>query len=242
MTFGLGIRLREGLIAIADTRITSGTEVTQARKISIYEHNGRSFFLLTSGLRSLRDMALTYFEERLALQAAPYERLFQAVNAFAADLRRVSDEDKAALQESNLPFDLHCLVGGQLSGDSVPHLYLIYPEGNWVEIGVETPYQIIGVGGYGKPVLDRALTFDDSIRHALKVGLLAFDATQISASNVDLPIDVVVIRAEPYQVVSHRFEKADLAELSAWWQGRVRQGVEELPSAWQAPILDQLGY
>src|SRR3990172_10899087 len=62
MTFGLGIRVQEGLLAIADTRITSGTEVTQARKIRVYEHDDHAFFILASGLRSVRDKALTYFD------------------------------------------------------------------------------------------------------------------------------------------------------------------------------------
>ena len=47
---------------------------------------------------------------------------------------------------------------------------MIYPQGNWVEIGQGTPYQIIGASGYGKPVLDRTLKYTDSIAFALKVG------------------------------------------------------------------------
>lgn len=241
MTFGLGIRVREGLLAIADTRITSGTEVTTARKIQVFDHHARSFFLLTSGLRSVRDKTLTYFDQELENGGgAAFAHLFEAVNSLATHLRRTAQEDRLALEAAGLPFDLHALIGGQLEADGVPRLYLLYPQGNWVEITPGTPYQIIGTGGYGKPVLDRALTYDDSLRHALKVGLLAFDATHISASNVDFPIDVVLLRADPYAIVSHRFEQPDLASLTSWWQNWVRRGVEEIAADWEQPLFAKL--
>ena len=37
MTFCLGMKCEEGLLAIADTRITSGTETSIARKIAVHE-------------------------------------------------------------------------------------------------------------------------------------------------------------------------------------------------------------
>ena len=48
-----------------------------------------------------------------------------------------------------------------------------------------TPYQIIGSPAYGKPVLDRTLKYGDPLHFALKVGVLAFDSTRISAADVD---------------------------------------------------------
>ena len=71
------------------------------------------------------------------------------MNAFSAQLRRVADEDKDALTGAGLSFNMHALIGGQMSGDREHKLYLVYPQGNWVEIGVGTPYHIIGAVGYG---------------------------------------------------------------------------------------------
>jgi putative proteasome-type protease len=51
LTFCLGIKVGEGLVGIADTRVISGNENISARKISVYEIEGRSVFLMTSGLR-----------------------------------------------------------------------------------------------------------------------------------------------------------------------------------------------
>src|SRR6266481_2488025 len=117
--------------------------------------------------------------------------------------------------------------GGQLRHDKEHKLYLVYPQGNWVEVGAGTPYCIIGESGYGKPILDRTLKFTDTIRFALKVGCLAFDSTRISAANVDFPIDVIIYDAEQHAILEHRYEKKDLLEISNWWQERLRQSVIE---------------
>jgi putative proteasome-type protease len=237
MTFCLGIKVREGLVGIADTRLTSGTETITARKYSIYESDHQSLFLLTSGLRSVRDKALTYFDELMDEQSGSMDRLYKAVNAFATCVRRVEQEDKAALAQSGLTFNIHCLAGGQMPHDREHRLYLLYPQGNWVEIGEEAPYQIVGTGGYGKPILDRTLKYDDPMRFALKVGCLAFDSTRVSASDVDFPLDIVLYAKDTFQIVHHRFQKEDLFEVSNWWNNRLRGAAQELPGAWIEPVF-----
>lgn len=232
MTFCLGIKVKSGLVGLADTRVTSGSECITARKVTVYEQDHSGMFLMTSGLRSVRDKALTYFDECIQEQEQPFDRLFKAVNAFADQVRRVSDEDRIALENSGLHFNIHALIGGQLSNDAEHKLYLMYPQGNWVEVGKGTPYYIIGASGYGKPVLDRTLQYEDSMRHALKVGCLAFDSTRISAADVDFPMDVVLYDPVRRKIVEYRYDKEDLTELSHWWQERLRYGIAELPSEW----------
>ena len=143
MTFCLGMKCREGLLAIADTRITSGTELSTAKKISVHAYQQHSMFILTSGLRSVRDKAITYFEERLDRSGAgvpSLTRMYMAANALAEEIRRVRREDGEWLAGDGLFFDLHCILGGQLEDDQEERLYLIYPEGNWVEVRASTPY------------------------------------------------------------------------------------------------------
>jgi putative proteasome-type protease len=231
MTFCLGIKLKDGLVGLADTRITSGTEVFLAKKVSNFQRNGHPMFLMTSGLRSVRDKALTYFEEEL--ESGPgFDRLYKAANAFGAQLRRVAAEDGEALAAAGLHFNLHSLIGGRLSADSESKLYLVYPQGNWVEINEARPYHIIGESGYGRPVLDRSLKHTDSIPFAFKVGCLAFDSTRISASDVDFPLDVVIVRDGEDRVWEGRLQREDLASMSAWWSDRIRKGVSEIPQDW----------
>lgn len=222
----------EGIVGISDSRLTSGSEIISAKKVSIYQQSQGSFFIMTSGLRSVRDKALTYFEEALSATPEPFDRLFKVVNLFADQIRQVTREDKTALTEDGVKFDFSALVGGQFEQDREHLLYLVYPQGNWVEVGKGTPYQIIGSAAYGKPVLDRTLKYADSLRFALKVGCLAFDSTRISAADVDYPIDVVIFAKNSYRITEHRYNKQDLAPISDWWQDRLRNSVRELPAEW----------
>ncbi len=241
MTFCLGMSVKEGLVGIADTSITSGSEVTIARKIKTFTVAKGHLFIMTSGLRSVRDKTLTYFEDDVNAEVLDEcNRLYKVVNGLSDSIRKVAAEDKAALMESGLGFDIHALVGGRLSDDNGHKLYLVYPEGNWVEVGQNTPYAIIGARGYGKPVLDRTLVYSDSLLFALKVGCLAFDSTRISASGVDFPIDVVLYYGATGELVEHRYEYEDFQEISNWWQERLRTSVLELPSEWIENVASKL--
>ena len=240
MTFCLGINVREGLVGIADTRLTSGNECLTARKVSVYERDGGAMFIMTSGLRSVRDKALTYFEDALGQREEPFTRLYQAVNLFTDQVRRVASEDKAALLESGLAFDMKALIGGQMRGEDAHKLYLVYPEGNWVDTGSGTPYHVIGSTGYGKPILDRTLTYNDSMRHAFKTGCLAFDSTRISAADVDFPIDAVLYVPNTFRIVEHRYQEEDLLEISNWWQERLRLTLRNLPEDWIEEAFSKL--
>ena len=242
MTFCLGIKVRDGIVGLSDTRITSGRECTTARKVSVFNKDNKSMFIMTSGLRSLRDKAITYFNESLDEQEVEFDQLYKAVNSFGSQIRRVAKEDKQALVDSGMSFDIHCLVGGQFENDKEHKLYLLYPEGNWVEIIAGTPYMIIGGGSYGKPVLDRTLKYEDSIHHALKVAILAFDSTRISATDVDYPIDLVFCLKDSYRVTQHRLKKDDLKEVTYWWQDRLRKSIIEMPSNELHKILSELKF
>jgi len=232
MTFCIGIKVKEGLLGVADSRVTSGTEQIQARKISIHTIGTRSLFLMASGLRSARDKVITYFDEALAESGETCDKLFKAVNLYSQQVRRAADEDKKALEESGLSFNLHCLIGGELEKDREPLMYLVYPQANWVEIGQGTPYYIIGNSTYGKPICDRALRFETDLRMALKIGVLAFDATRQSATDVGFPLDVISYQTSTQKITQHSYKEKDLQQVSQWWKNRIRRSLEALPSDW----------
>jgi len=232
MTFCLGITVEQGLVGLADTRVLSGNECLVARKTASYQGPGFSFFVMNSGLRSMRDKILLYFEEAFARAGQGRDRLYKVVNLYAQQVRRVAEEDRAALERADLKLNSSALIGGQMAGDSTHRLFLVYPEGNWVEIGPDTPYQIIGASGFGKPILERTVTHSDSMLYAFKVGLLAFDATRLCASDVDFPVDVTLYARNSFELVEQRYERDDLRQISGWWQDRMRNSVQELPSEW----------
>jgi putative proteasome-type protease len=237
MTFCVAMKVQDGLVGIADTRVTTGTEHITARKVSIHQHGRHSMFLMTSGLRSVRDKAVTYYDEVLEESDQTFDKLYKAVGAFAAQVRRVAREDKETLEKSGFTFNLHSIVGGQLENDKEHKLYLLYPQGNWVEVVRSTPYHAIGESSYGKPLLDRTLRFDTSMDLALKIGYLAFDATRTSATDVGFPIDVVLYRRDTFTIVEHRFEEKDLAPVAEWWQQRIGEAVSQCPAQWSSAAL-----
>ncbi|MGH7145546.1 MAG: peptidase [Planctomycetota bacterium] len=240
MTFCIAMKVTEGLVALADTRITSGAEQITARKVTVHQYGRHSMFLMTSGLRSVRDKALTYFSDQMETQDTAFDKLYKAVNAFAAQVRRVAHEDKRALRESGLQFNLHAILGGQLEKDEEHKLYLIYPQANWVEVSQGTPYYVIGSSAYGKPLLDRCLTYETSMETALKLGYLAFDATRTAATDVGFPLDVVLYRRGTFRMAEHRYSRGDLWKVSEWWQQHMRRGVEEIPADWLKDAMKKL--
>lgn len=237
MTYCLGIRVKEGLVALADTRITSGSETTTAKKISIHNNGNKNLFLMTSGLRSIRDKAVIYFEEILESDSLEFTKMYQVVNAFGEQLRRVAAEDKKALSESGLFFNLFAIVGGKLEQDKDHKLYMLYPEGNWIEIGEATPFAIIGNSGYGKPVLNRALTYDSSIRFAIKTGFLSFDSTRVSANDVGYPIDVVIYQKETGLMVEKRYTEETTGDIAEQWGQKLKNLIHEIPDDWTDELM-----
>ena len=240
MTFCLGIAVESGLVGIADTRVLSGNECLVAKKTATYQGPGFAFFVMNSGLRSLRDKILLHFEEAFARDGQARDRLYKVVNLYSQQVRRVAQEDRAPLEAAELNFNSYALIGGQMGGDSAHRLYLVYPEGNWVEIGPDTPYQIIGASGFGKPILERSLTRSDSMLYAFKVGLLAFDATRLCAADVDYPMDVLLYSRGSFELVEHRYGVDDVRNISNWWQERMRRSVQDLPTEWVEAAFSRL--
>ncbi|MDN3670507.1 peptidase [Echinicola jeungdonensis] len=240
MTFCLGIKTQFGLIGLSDTRITSGTETTTSKKVFVVNKEKHSFFIMTSGLRSVRDKAITYFTEVIEQQDDNFNKLYKAVNEFGSQIRRVAREDKEALEESGMTFNLHSIIGGQLQEDDEPRLYLLYPQGNWIEIRKGTPFVIIGNSGFGNPVLRRSLSYEESLDFAMKTAFLAFDATRISVNDVDFPIDTVILENDQFHVVERRFELDELIHISNFWNNRLKESINDLPAEiLQKAFVDQ---
>jgi putative proteasome-type protease len=238
MTYCLGIKVKEGLIAIADTRITSGTEITVKKKISVEQKDHFALFIMTSGLRSVRDKAVVYFNE--LLETKEYNKLYKAVNAFGEQVKRVAKEDKDSLEKAGFRFDLSTIIGGQLKDDDEHKLFLLYPEGNWVELGQGAPYVIIGNSGHGKAILNRILDENSSLKLSLKTGFLSFDSTRVSSNNVDFPIDVALYRKDSFHIIEKRYEKKDLEYISTQWAEELKAALEHISEDWMESAFDKL--
>ncbi len=239
MTFCVGMRLKEGIIGLADNLIITGNEAVRAKKVTTHRAGDNSFFLMTSGLRSARDKTITYLDEALDHSQDPFDRLYKAVNIFSRELRRVKEEDGDALSESGFTFNMYSIIGGQFENDPEPQLFLVYPQGNWINVGTTSPYVIIGESKYGKPIIKRTLTYDTGLDTALRIAYLAFDSSRINAIDVDFPIDIVVYRSNSFSLEQYRFNENELADISEWWQERLRKSAEEMPAEWVRKILNR---
>ncbi|MGY6744216.1 MAG: peptidase [Cecembia sp.] len=242
MTFCLGIKTKFGIVGLSDTRITSGTETTTSKKVFTVNREKHTFFIMTSGLRSVRDKAITYFSEVIEEQDQNVTKLYKMVNEFADQVKRVAEEDKKYLEEAGFTFNLFSIIGGQLEEDKTPKLYLLYPQGNWIEIRRGTPFVSIGNTGAGNPVLRRSLQYEDSLEYAMKCAFLAFDATRISANDVDYPIDTVVLENDQYHTTERRFEQKELEHISSFWNQRIKEAIKELPADVLAKAFQDISF
>jgi putative proteasome-type protease len=237
MTFCLGIKVNSGLIALADTQIVKGDERLNKAKISMKGDSNGYWWIMTSGLRSIRDKSLIYLEEEASHQHVHYGRLYEIANIFGRQLRRVRAEDGDALAASNFAFNLHAIIGGQLANDLAPCMYYIYPEGNWIETNPDSPYFLVGRTPYAKPILDQLLTSDLDLRRALTVAVLAFDATRASVTDVGFPIDVILSDPSKNSVTQSRFEMHDLKVASDWWQNQLSYLLSQYPIDCFSPLF-----
>ncbi|TWR29895.1 peptidase [Mucilaginibacter pallidiroseus] len=238
MTYCLAIKVKEGLIALADTRITTGTETTVKKKLTVVEKDGGAFFIMTSGLRSVRDKAVVYFNE--LIKTEKFDKLYQAVNAFGQQVRRVADEDREILERSGFRFDLNTIIGGQLREDEEHRLFLLYPEGNWVELGLGAPFVAIGNSGHGKAILNRVLNENSDMKLALKAAFLSFDSTRVSSNNVDFPIDIALYKKDTFELAEQRYTQKDLSEVSAQWDDELKNALMNIPNDWMEEAFNKL--
>ncbi len=104
-------------------------------------------------------------------------------------------------------------------------LFMIYSAGNFIECTTDTPYLQIGEHKYGKPVLDRAITYEMDLYDALKVGLVSIDSTMRSNLSVGMPIDLLVVRRDTCEAeLIYRIEPGEpyFTDLRERWSAALR--------------------
>jgi putative proteasome-type protease len=110
-------------------------------------------------------------------------------------------------------------------------MFLIYPEGNFIEATEDTPFLQIGEHKYGKPILDRVVTPATSLQDAQKAVLLSMDSTLRSNLSVGMPLDMCVIRKDDCRVsMMRRIEAGDesFRAMSEAWSRALRDGFAQI--------------
>ena len=240
MTYCAGILVDQGLVMIADTRTNAGLDnVSTFRKLHTTVVPGeRVLALATAGNLSVSQSVCSLLTEGLenpatgeveTLEAAP--TMFRAAQLVGRAVRHVRASDGRGLEEAKLPFDVSFLFGGQIKGGPM-RLYMIYAAGNFIECGQDAPFLQIGEHKYGKPILDRAVTFKTELYDALKISLISMDSTMRSNLGVGLPIDIAVARRDAFELeVSHRIEACEpyFHDLRERWSAALRAAHIAIP-------------
>ncbi|MDZ7614540.1 MAG: hypothetical protein U5K51_13180 [Flavobacteriaceae bacterium] len=144
-------------------------------------------------------------------------------------VKQARNEDLETLQESKFIFRCAFISGGQCSKDKRSSIFLIFPEGNWVEASDESPYTVIGNTGFGKSILRRLLHEEITFDLAIKVAYLSFDATFKNASDVDFPLDFALYRNGTFEIQEFRKQENELKDTATRWNKMLVDAANELP-------------
>src|SRR3974377_1472320 len=169
MTYCCGILVRDGLVMFADTRTNAGVDnISTFRKLHVFTQPGeRIMAIASSGNLSISQSVVSMLREGIenphtgeieTLMNAP--TMFQAAQRIGRAIRSVHATEGVVLKSEDINFDVSFLFGGQIKGSRM-RLFMVYPEGNFIECTTDTPYLQIGEHKYGKPVLDPAMHYND---------------------------------------------------------------------------------
>jgi putative proteasome-type protease len=146
-------------------------------------------------------------------------------------IRYVYRTDGTAIEQHGASLDVSMLLGGQIKGRNL-RLFMLYKAGNFIEATVDTPFLQIGEHKYGKPILDRAVTFTTDFNDAMKLALISMDSTMRSNLGVGLPIDILMMRRDQIDPeVEHRIEAGEpyFHDLRERWSAALRKAHNDIP-------------
>jgi putative proteasome-type protease len=232
--------VREGLVMIADTRTNAGVDnISTYRKLRIHGNDGQRLIVTVSaGSLSTTQGAM----HRLAAgvhnpETDEHDTLDSVSNIDPAALAagralREARDGMTSLEQADVNFNATLLIGGSIGGERT-RLFLVYAAGNCIECAPDTPYLQIGENKYGKPIIDRALTYETELYEALKIGLISFDSTIRANLAVGLPLDVLVARPNQSRAeLVHRIDQNDayFHDLSRRWSDALAHARAEIPT------------
>lgn len=237
MTYCVALCLKEGLLFASDTRTNAGVDhVATFRKMRIFAQGSeRHIVVLSAGNLGTTQSVMSLMEQKIHQGIEPnplsHASLFDVAAQFGETLKEVQLRDGSGQLNAGVDFSATLLVGGQIAGEA-PRLFLIYPQGNFIEASEDTCYFQIGEAKYGKPILDRVIRYDTALSAAAKCVLISFDSTIRSNLSVGLPVDMLWQPRDQFSPsLVHRFERDDpyFSGLSQAWSRGLREVFAGLP-------------
>jgi putative proteasome-type protease len=240
MTYCVGLRLNKGLVFMSDTRTNAGVDnFSVTRKMFTWDAPGdRVITLMTAGNLATTQALVSLLDERSKIVAErnptilELPTMFQVARLVGATLKEVIDESRPEGQEATSKFTASVILGGQIKGGA-PTLFMIYPEGNFIEVTDDSPFFQIGEAKYGKPILVRAYDRDMNFEDAIKLLMVSFDSTIKANLSVGLPLDLQTYTKDSLMVGNTARIEVDDAyyrAISTSWGDALRNALMQLPS------------
>ncbi|MBT8417560.1 MAG: peptidase [Silicimonas sp.] len=239
MTYCVGLLLNEGMVCLSDTRTNAGLDnISVYRKMFTFTEPGeRVIVIMTAGSLSVTQTALARIDEattdidataQTSILMAP--TILKVAEIVGRTLAETSQQIAGRMGESAASASASLILAGQRK-DGEMRMFLIYPEGNFIEATADTPYLQIGEHKYGKPILDRVVTPETSLADATKAVLLSMDSTLRSNLSVGMPLDLCIIRKDDLRVSEQRRIEAQdeaFAQMSRSWSDALRDAFTKI--------------
>lgn len=242
MTYCVGLLVDAGLVMIADTRTNAGLDnVATFQKLHRFEEPGeRTISIATAGNLAVSQAVISIMQDGFENpQTGMLETIYDHPTMFktAAYVGRAIGEvmrmnNGSSSQNMGAAFGVTMLVGGQVKGGRL-RLFMVYSAGNFIEATEDTPYLQIGEHKYGKPILDRAITYKTNLSDALKIGLISMDSTMRSNLGVGMPIDLWVAKRDTQKThIATRIEQGEpyFHDLRERWSAALRSAHQSIPT------------
>lgn len=249
MTYCVGLLLNAGMVMLSDTRTNAGLDnIATYRKMFIFETPGeRVITILTAGSLSVTQTTLARLREAIddkdanaetsILQAPTMLKVAEIIGNTLASVKQDIDEK---MEASKVSTSASMIVGGQRRGGAM-RMFLIYPEGNFIEATEDTPFLQIGEHKYGKPILDRVVTPETSLEDGQKAVLLSMDSTLRSNLSVGMPLDLAVIEHDACKVTMRKRisrKDPDFSKMSEGWSNALKDSFTRISIGGMGKLSD----
>ncbi|MBN9269450.1 MAG: proteasome-type protease [Mesorhizobium sp.] len=239
MTYCVGLKIDRGLVFMSDTRTNAGMDsISTFRKMHVWEQPGeRVIVLMSAGNLATTQAVVSLLDERSKAVSERHQTVMETPSMYQT-ARRIGDTVKEVIassaavgEKADSYFNASFILGGQIKG-SEPRLFMIYPEGNFIESTEDTPFFQIGETKYGKPIIIRAYDRAASFAEAVKLMLVSFDSTLKSNLSVGLPLDLLLYEHDSFKTGAKRRIGQDdpyYRTISEGWSEALKAAFQQLP-------------